>query len=372
MYGYYLFAGRGDWGTSRDRTFDPTFAGNVKTRILGDWGPHRQGTDLAQAPEWTSAWTLKSWKAHLDFLVDPLGADTLFLLMNGFELPYPSARFPEAVELDHRNVKREFLQAALDYALEKGLRLAVQFCTTGHAVGFAKAHPECTTVGPDGRRHETNLCHHHPLGRAYAEGVATEVLTRYRGFSGVSFHPPENAVPCRCGHCEAAFRQTSGKSFGQATAQEVSDFYWASCLSFQRQMEQLARSLVPAAAIYSVTIPGQFERDFAIVGRAIPAQTVLLHWDYWSFRERLPDLLESLRVFRSAGHRVAFIPSSGWSLDKCGPDYGACVVEQIAAARDAGVTDLVYFVGGIWHEPSLRATSWTLYGATANTPKRPA
>ena len=221
MYGYYFFFGRGDWGMSRDRTFDPTFGGNVPTRLLGDWGTHRQGTVIEDAPEWTSAWDAAVWRGRIDFLVERLAADTLVLLMNGFELPYPSAQFPEAVESDHANVREEFLPQVLDYARERGLRVYAQFCTTGHAVAYALEHPECTTVAADGARHAANLCHHHPLGRAYARGVMDEVLARYRGFSGVSFHPPENALPCHCDYCRAAFENATGKAFARATAKEV-------------------------------------------------------------------------------------------------------------------------------------------------------
>lgn len=83
MYGYYFFLGRGDWGTSRDKSLDPTFGGNVPTRLLGDWGPHRRGTDLKGVPEWTASWDATTWKKRIDFLVDHLGVDTLALCLNG-------------------------------------------------------------------------------------------------------------------------------------------------------------------------------------------------------------------------------------------------------------------------------------------------
>ena len=281
--------------------------------------------------------------------------------MNGFELPYSSALFPEAVELDHANVRDDFLQDVLDYIRSRGVTLYVQFCTTGHAVGYARAHPDCTTISPNGTRHPSNLCHNNPGGRAYAVGVAQEVLQRYRGFGGVSFHPPENAVPCHCPHCRAAFARTTGKDFDAATAQEISDFYWASCMAFQREMERVALALVPGVQVFCITIPGQFERDFAVIGPEIPQSTILMHWDYWSYGPKIPDLLRSLHVYRSLGHRVGFIPTSGWNLEKLGATYGEQVVEQIEAVRAVGVPDLMYFLGAIWHEPSLRATSWKLH-----------
>lgn len=361
MYGYYIFLGRGDWGSSRTGALDPTFGGNVQTRLLGDWGPHRCGTPLSRAPEWSSAWDLATWKRRIDVLVDPLGADTLCLLMNGFELPYPSRRFPEAVEKDHALLRHDFLQDLLDYARTRGLTLVAQFCTTGHAETYAAVHPDFTTVAADGTRHPTNLCHHHPGGRDYAMGVTREVLTRYQGFAGVSFHPPENSVPCSCPYCRRAFAIATGAAWDTATPDDIRRFHWASCLAFQHEMEDLARSLVPGVQVFSVTIPGQFERDFGAIAPQIPLSTTFLHWDYWTFGEQLPALVESLRLFRSRGHRVGFIPSSGWSLDKCGVRYGEAVLGQIAAVRQAGVEDLLYFVGAIWHEASLRATSWRLH-----------
>ena len=365
MYGYYMFVGRGDWGNSRQKTWDPTFNGNVATRLLGDWGIHRRGTDVKDASEWSTSWDGDTWNSRVDFLQDTLRADTLVLLANGYELPYPSERFPEAVELDHANVRHEFLQGVLDHARRRGLAVYVQFCTTGHAEGYAAAHPECTTVDADGHRHPVNLCHHHPMGRGYAIGVAEEFLSRYRGFTGVSFHPPENAVPCRCAYCEAAFRRESGRSFASVPPQAISDFYWESCLSFQREMETLARGRLPGAKVFAITIPGRFEEDFEVIAPQIPQDTTILHWDYWSYGEKIPQVLSSLRLFRSHGHRVGFIPTSGWSLDKCGPDYGARVVEQIAAVRAAGVEDLMYFLGAIWHPESLRATSWRLHAGAS-------
>jgi len=358
MYGYYLFFGRGDWGTSRDKTLDPTFGGNVKTRVLGDWGPHRQGTDLTDAPQWTSGWSLQTWKQRVDFLIDPLGADTLFLLMNGHELPYPSAAFPEAVELDHANVKEEFLQELLDYARSRGLALAAKFCTSGHAVAYAGAHPECTTVSADGEHSRENLCHNHPKARKYAETVVKEVLGRYRGFSYVEFVPPENVVPCCCEYCVQAYAARTGRDFLAAGVEEQAAAHRLSCLAFLREMNQTVRKILPDARMIWTVMP-DLMRDSDNFLREIPADTELLHWNYWCFEARIPEMLKTLRLLQSRGHRVGLRPSAGWGLDKPGgQDCRPLVPEQVAAARANGIEDIVYLVGGIWHEESLLATSW--------------
>ena len=360
MYGYYFFLGRGDWGTSREKTLDPTFRGNVKTAILGYWGLHRTGTELTDAPEWSSSWNASTWKEHIDFLVDTLKADSMFFCMNGYELPYASTSFPEAVEIDHCNVSNDFFQEVFDYAKTRGLYLGAVFCTTGHALGYVRAHPDYSTVAKDGTRHRENLCHNHPEGRRYAETVVCEMLTRYHGFDALSFHPPENVEPCYCEYCREKFLQATGKCFAVATDKEIQDFYWRSCLGFQQEMEALGKSFIPDAKLFCVSIPGRFEDDFEIIGRAIPRETTIMHWDYWSFDEKIADLLEDLKIYRSLDHQVTFVCSSGWSLDKCGRNYGERVVEQIRAVKKDGIDDLIYFVGAIWHEESLRRTSLVL------------
>lgn len=357
MYGHYLFLGRGDWGSSRHGTLDPTFGGNVRTRLLGDWGPHRTGTPLAAAPEWSSAWDAAGWFRRIDFLAGELGADTLLVCLNGFELPYPSRRFPEAVERDHANVQREFFQTVLDYARSRGVTPLALLCTTGHAEGYARAHPEAATLDRTGGRSPYNLCHHHPLGREYARGVAAELLTRYRGFAGIAFHPPENAHPCWCEHCRAAFRRAGAGDYAAATDAQRDAFLWRSCLAFQREMEELATALVPGVRVFVVTIPGRFEAEFDVVAEQVPLSSTFIHWDYWSFGPRLPQLLDALRLYRSRGHRVVFMPSAGWSLDALGEGYGAAVREQVAAVRADGVRDVLHFVGAIWNEAALRATA---------------
>lgn len=358
MYGYYFFLGRGDWGTSRAQSFDPTFNGNVPTRILGDWGVHRQGLSLDQAPEWSSSWSVETWKEHVDFLTEELQADTFAICMNGYELPYPSTAFPEAVELDHANVKSEFFQQVLDYARDRGLALIATFCTTGHAKGYVASHPEAATTSVDGERSSENLCHNHPLGRHYARTVAEEMLTRYHGFNGICFHPPENTQPCYCSYCRDRFARATGKKMADATTEEVEAFFWQECLTFQQEMVDCGLKLVPDAQVYCVTIPGRFEPAFDTVAAAVPRDTTFLHWDYWNFGEKTEETIKSLNVFASRGHPVGFVASSGWSLDGCGADYGLAVVEQIRKVQNAGYTDLLYFVGAIWHEPSLLATSF--------------
>lgn len=223
--------------------------------------------------------------------------------------------------------------------------------------GMHKSILSLPLLGRPGNARWTTSATTTPAAWKYAEGVAREVLTRYSGFEWVSFHPPENTQVCRCLYCTRAFVNEVGEDYGHAHAGIVSAFHWRSCLQFQHELEQMAHELVPGARFFSVTIPGTFEQEFAVVAQTIPKTTLLLHWDYWSYGPRIPELLASLKLFRSQGHSVAFAPSSGWSLDKLGENYGDAVREQIRAVHDSGIQDILYFAGAIWHEPSLRATA---------------
>ncbi|MBI4024380.1 MAG: beta-galactosidase [Verrucomicrobia bacterium] len=345
MYGYYLFLGRGDYHLA--------------------FGPEV----IDHPPQtWTSTWDASDWRRRIDFLVDRLDADTLAILMNGFLLPYPSQRFPEVREKDHPNVQCEFLQEILDHARGRGLSLIATFCTTGHAMGYAKAHPECAVVAATGLkqrfvdadgRHAFNLCHHHLVARAYAIGVVEEVLTRYRGFSGVLFHPPEHFVSCRCRVCEQAFHVASKKSFAEASDRGIDAFYWATCMAFQGELVQRARTLLPSARMLTFDVPGPFDEHFDVIAPQISPMTAIVHWDYSSYRpEQYASLKECLRFFQTAGHRLIFTPTSSYNLATEDPEYGDKVVKQIDMVLNAGIQDVLYYHGPIWMEDTILATSW--------------
>lgn len=285
-----------------------------------------------------------------------------------WENTYPSARYPEVRESDHPNVRQEFFQDVLDYARGRGLMTVATLCTTGHAGGYAKAHPECATLAAAGTqhqyldsagRHTFNLCHNHPMGQAYARGVIAEVLSRYHGFGGLLFHPPEHVVPCHCSYCKQAFRATSGKELAAASDGDIAAFSWATYMDFQRQVAEEAGALAPGARVFTFNIPGVFDEHFKVVAPRIPRTTTIVYWDYHSYSpEQHTSLLAALDFYRSAGHPVAFTPTSSYNLRLEDPQYGAKVARQIDVVRGAGVKDVLYYHGPIWMEDTIRATSW--------------
>lgn len=78
---HYLFLGRGDY----------LMSGIPLDRIDTRWRrPAEVSTDPA---DWSFSWIADSWRQKLDILKG-LGSQRIYLLMNGFELPYPSRKHP--------------------------------------------------------------------------------------------------------------------------------------------------------------------------------------------------------------------------------------------------------------------------------------
>jgi hypothetical protein len=112
-YGYYVFLGLGDfWQVEHP-------------------SPERE-TFVAPSPltsQWTSTWTLSVWKERIEQW-SRLGTNTLFIYLMGDRLPYQSEKFSDCVETEHPNVKSDFFQDVIDFALERNIQLVAVFTTT--------------------------------------------------------------------------------------------------------------------------------------------------------------------------------------------------------------------------------------------------
>ena len=335
-YGYYVFLGRGD--------FPP---------------------EIPLTPEWTSTWDLPEWNRRIDRLAD-LGANTLFVYLLGFHLPYASRAFPGCVEEGHPNVKMDFFQGVLDHCRERRIEVVAVFTTTGHARSYVHAHPDLairTREGQPDLKQEI-LCHHREGGRAYPAENIRECLTRYRGFSGVILHPPEFLNPCFCGACQEEYLKETGRDLFKATDEEAKGFFMRSYMRFQKTaLEPEIHSLAPKARQLTFTIPWVFAHHFEEVAKEIDPRTVIVDWDYELTPKAVADLPARLERHRKFGHELWFMPTSGYifSGKKGAQEQADVVLSQIRAARGSGVKDIVYFMGPIWW-PDVERTSWRLHG----------
>lgn len=360
-YGYYLFLGLGDYHR-----------------------PERL------RPNWTSTWGLEEWQWRLDRL-KRLGANTLFVFMMGKELPYPSKAYPDCVERRHPNVRKEFFQKVLDGAAERGIETVAVFATTGHAGAFLKGRPYLEiSPRPQGSKAGSSvlrafpeeeakiavarraggaqvgsgiMCHLQQEVRDYPVNIVTECLTRYKGFSGVVLHPPEFVSACFCGDCRADYQKRIEKDLLKASDEEARGAFMDTNLAFQKSvLEPLVKRLLPKGKAFTFTIPWVFEKHFEEFAERIPKSTVIVDWDYDLAEERIAQLQGRLKKYGKFGHKVWFMPSSGFAFS---PKRGrekqeAAVRRQIRLATEVGVKDIVYFMGPVWTR-YVEGTSYHLH-----------
>jgi hypothetical protein len=345
-FGCYLFLGRGDYVLSRV----PLDQIDPKWRKPFTVSPH--------AADWSFSWGLAEWQEKLRFL-HGLGARRIYMIMNAFELPYPSQAYPELVEPDHVNVQREFFGKLLEFARGLGLEMIASFSTTGHCDRALELYPELSGRHADGNRWQCAMCHNNPRAREYARTVMTEVLTRYEGFSGVYLHPPEVNEYCWCDHCQQLYRAQTGQ---ELTAQDPATrliWHWQTAFGLIEELRQLALSFDPRFPISICTLGATWEPIFPQLHPLLHPDVTLLHWDYGAFNPAAEERIgRRLALFRSGGHRLGFITSVRFAM--AGLDMQELrdhTARKVAFVRSRGAQEIVYFVGPVWFPESIRAAT---------------
>lgn len=343
-FGYYLFLGRGDYLLSRVPL----------DRIDPHW--RKPFTVSTNAADWSFSWDLAAWQEKLLFL-HGLGARRIYMIMNGFELPYPSRAFPELVEHDHVNVQREFFQGVLDFAQALGLEIIASFSTTGHCDRAIELYPHLAGRHADGKPWQCAICHNNPEARHYARTVMSEVLTRYKGFPGVYLHPPEVGEYCWCEHCQQAFRTQTGLELTAQDENTRMTWFWETAFEFIEELSQLARSFDPRFRLSICSLGSTWEPIYPALRGLLSREIKILHWDYGAFNSAAEERIgRRLTLFQSGGHEVGFITSvrfamMGLDMDQL-RDHTA---RKVAFVRARGVREIVYFVGPVWFPESIRA-----------------
>jgi len=356
-YGYYLFLGLGDY--------------------LGDSPLTREcwtrGFKLPRCPasetNYVAGWDLPTWKKRIDEFRE-VGTNTLAVLFNGHFLPYPSEKYPDLLEKNrpyvprneaniHPNVKADFFNEVIAYAREKDIDMIAALCTTGHALGFTTTRQEAAIRDREGNPvlYSGIACHRHAQARGYAVNVATEVLSRYRGFWGVITHPPEFTQTCFCDACRRAYKAKYGKDLDQATVKQALNFTLESYLAFEKnEIDPIVARYAPNTRRLMFTIPPIFITGFEQFAPKIDSQTILLHWEYDLHDQAIAQLPSRLTRYRSLGHKLWFLTTTDFAL-KNGLEPN--VPKQIDVCREAGVRNFLYFMGPYWSH-KVEKTSWYL------------
>lgn len=244
--GYYVFLGRGDF-----------------------WDPTHQ----------LALWTLQNWKAFADWM-SAHKADTLFVLLNGYTLAYPSDKYESLRDRFSNNARYSFLHEFIDYAHTRGVRVYLTLTTDDHAQGFGDLYPETVRVnrfGYAGSRRALAL--EDPRVRQYVVDMLRETLHLYSNADGFVFHPSEedpdrfNAVTL------AAFREETGKDLAQTNKAER--YRW-----YNRKFAELMRSLYETAGAQNpnfefIMFNTWWQDDYASVYRELlPVKFRICVWYY--------------------------------------------------------------------------------------------
>lgn len=341
---HYLFLGRGDYALS----------GVPLDKIDAKW---RRPAELSLDPaDWTFSWGLDTWRQKLDCL-KALGSDRLYLVINGFELAYPSRKYPRLVEPDSANVTSEFLQQLIDYATSIDLEIVAGLSTTGHCDRALQIYPELAGVHADGKRWQCAMCHNHPQAQRFVLDVVNEVLERYHGFSGVFLHPPEVGEYCHCPDCIDLYRAQTGQDLLAQEDKVIMGWFWATGMGFLRSIYDQVLARNPRFDTYTCTIPGVWRQHFDVIGPLLPPQVNLMHWSYGRFDDNARQRIGAdLRIFGKYNHRLSYATSvifscSGMTDSELRGNNEA----KLRFVQSLGVEEIVYFVGAVWQQNRILA-----------------
>ena len=303
-----------------------------------------------------------------------LDVNTLMIYLNGHKLPYKSKKYPEIIDANHPNCQEEFLKDLLIYLKKREIEVIAVITTTGHAGKFSDLNPESAIeiANPNSNVENTLisfpehlkkgklikkegaaqlgygvLCHNRSSTQKYAENIIVELISIYgEYFDGIALHPPESAYPCSCLECKKLFLMKYDK--GLPEFDEAREFFITTYLSFQNTvLFPLIQKIKPDCKLYTFTIPWMFESSFKLISPLISKEIIIIDWDYNLDLNRISTLGKRLTEYISAGNKIWFMPTAGFSFNKDDSieKQITLVHEQIEIAESNGVSGIIHFLG---------------------------
>ncbi len=316
----------------------------------GPFGPtgyyHFLGRGDFEAGQPLSRLTLAEWSARFRRMASR-GHSRVWLLVNGYTLAYPSARYPELADPDALSARDPgFLPAIVAAAHENGLKAYAVFTTDGHAAGFAERHPECRSLDRDGRPSGNDaVCLEEPAVREYIETVMEE--TAGAGWDGAVFHPTETGPSRFNDATRRAYLADTGRDLAAQSDDLLLPWFNRRHAAAVAGWMARWRNRVPGAD--TIMFNCWWTNDSVQAYRDIlPACARICVWDYaWrdsSWRNR-----PFVRWTESFGpDRIVFMPSSGGY-----PDHGRPPTDEALRGYDRllslavrlEIRELVWFAG---------------------------
>jgi hypothetical protein len=314
--GYYVFLGRGDF-----------------------WDETHQ----------LALWTLQDWKGFADWMATH-GADTLFVLVNGYTLAYPSEKYAVLRDKFSDNARYSFLREFIDYAHTRRIRVYLTLTTDDHAEGFGTLYPEAARLNRFGYAPSRRaLALEYPKVAQYIADMLRETLQLYPNADGLVFHPSEEDPDRFNEATKAAFRQETGKDL---TAAEKGERYrW-----YNQKFAQLMLSLHKLAAAQNprfefIMFNTWWQDDNVVLYRQmLPPEFKICVWYYDEQEEKSFRKWPIWAWVDSFGaERILYMPTGEAFLY---PQEFEQQVERhirtdrlVSAAEELGVKSCIFFAG---------------------------
>jgi len=340
--GYYVFLARGDY-----------------------W---RETHTLAQ-------WSLSDWEAFVDWMALKK-VDTLYVLLNGYTLAYPSTLHPELRDKFSVNAKDNFLKVLIDYAHAKQIRVYLTLTTDDHAEGFGEEHPETARVDMYGRRAQLRaLCLEEPLVQKYVTDMFQEALRLYPNADGVVVHPTEVSPDRFNPVTQVLYHQETGGDL--LLASQAERFRWYN--------QQYAKFVVKLYNLVQTTHPGMdfvmfncwWQDKYAeIYKNTLPPQVKVCVW-YYGWQDRAFHQWPIWTWIQNLGvHRILYMPMGASENYPMAPqlrvDRHIGLDRMVSTAEALGVKSCVFFAG--WdlssHEDRMRDLMIARFPTISHLPDR--
>jgi hypothetical protein len=314
--GYYVFLGRGDF-----------------------WDETQQ----------LALWTLQDWKGFADWM-SARHADTLYLLLNGYTLAYPSDKYPTLRDHFSINARYNFLRAFIDYAHSRGIRVYLTLTTDDHAQGFGTLYPETVRIDRFGyASNRRALVLEDPKVRQYILDMVQETIQLYGNADGFVFHPTEEDPDRFNEVTRAVFHQETGKDL--ARTDKSARYRW-----YNQKFAELLRSLYETGVgrnpnFEFIMFNTWWQDDYVAVYRQmLPAKFKICVWYYDEQEENAFRKWPVWAWVESFGaDRVSYMPSGEAFLYPQDPDQQLerhiRVDRLVSAAEALGVKSCIFFAG---------------------------
>lgn len=313
--GYYVFLGRGDF-------WDETHP--------------------------LALWRLYDWERFADWMAEH-GADTLFMLLNGYTLAYPSDKYPELRDRFSANSRTNFLREFIDYAHKKKIKVYLTLTTDDHAEGFGRMFPETTRVNKYGYAPSPrSLVLENEQVQQYLRDTFDEILALYGNVDGLVLHPSETDPDRFNRETRALYQKETGQDLAKVEASERYFWYNQKYAEFVRDLYTRIAARYPAMELIMFNCWWQ-DRYQNIYKDILPPKIRICVWYYDEQEEKTFHQWPIWPWVKAFGpERILYMPSFAhvYPVEPAQQMARNIRVDRLVSAAEAlGIRNCIFFAG---------------------------